>query len=344
MIEILHPTRDRSHIDTLCTAGEYRLVDAWTTALPELTALAAFTGEPVPGDGDPDDGDLDEWSRYVVYPWRHTVVRTPVDPVFHRLRTARNRFLITDDEQAAWSTARLAVAGLSVGASVVGVAGLTGARRFHLADPDTLGPTNLNRLTGSVCDLGVEKTTLAARRLLEADPYAEVTTWAQGFEPAMAPEFLRSPDGRAVDIVIEEMDDLAMKVALRVHTRRAGLPLIMVTDDGDNVILDVERYDVDPDYPLFHGSAGEITDLDTAALRDPANRVRLAGAIVGDDVAPRLSQALAEVGRTIPSWPQLGTAASLAGVVGAFAARTIVCGGELSSGRYRFAVDGALAA
>ena len=272
----------------------------------------------------------------------------PIDQVFHRLRTARNRFLITDEEQHAWSTARLAVAGLSVGASVVHVAGLTGARRFHLADPDTLGPTNLNRLTGSVCDLGVAKTVLAARRLLEADPHAQICTWEQGYDPATSADFLThaetGTERTPVDIVIEEMDDLAMKVAVREQVRRAELPLIMVTDDGDNVIFDVERYDLDPEYPAFHGSAGKVSDLDLATLRDPANRVRLAGAIVGHDIAPRLTHALGQVGQTIPSWPQLGTAASLAGVVGAFAARTIVCGGSLPSGRYRVRIDTAIAA
>jgi hypothetical protein len=339
MIEMLHPTRDRRRLATLLDDEGYRLVDAWVSALPELTALARFSGDHVPG-----ADELDAHSRYAVYPWRRTVVRVPVDDLFHRLRTARNRFLITDDEQRAWSTARLAIAGLSVGASVVGVASLTGARRFHLADPDTLGPTNLNRLSGSVCDLGVAKATLATRRVLETDPYASVVAWEQGFRPSAASDFLRGRDGRPVDVVIEEMDDLAMKVEMRRHVKLARLPLIMVTDDGDNVILDVERHDLDADYPPFHGSAGDITELDLATLRDPANRVQLAGAIVGHDVAPRLARALAEVGHTIPSWPQLGTAASLAGVVGAFAARTIVCGGELPSGRYRFAVDKAVAA
>ncbi|MGW5520936.1 ThiF family adenylyltransferase [Gordonia sp. NPDC003950] len=339
MIEILHPTRDRRRIATLLDDEGYRLVDAWVSALPELTALAQFSGDCVPA-GD----QLDTYSRYAVYPWRRTVVRVPVDDLFHRLRTARNSVLITEDEQRAWSAARLAIAGLSVGASVVGVASLTGARRFHLADPDTLGPTNLNRLSGSVCDLGMAKAALATRRVLETDPYASVVSWDQGFRPAAAADFLRGRDGRPVDIVIEEMDDLAMKVEMRRHVARARLPLIMVTDDGDNVILDVERHDLDADYPPFHGSAGDITELDPDTLRDPANRVKLAGAIVGRDVSPRVHDALAQVGRTIGSWPQLGTAATLAGVVGAFAARTIVCGGDLPSGRYRFAVDTAVAA
>ena len=62
--------------------------------------------------------------------------------------------------------------------------------------------------------------------------------------------------------MLEEVDDLATKVEIRRHARALGVPVVMVTDDGDNVIVDVERYDLDPGYPLFHGNAGDVTDLD----------------------------------------------------------------------------------
>jgi tRNA A37 threonylcarbamoyladenosine dehydratase len=63
---------------------------------------------------------------------------------------------------------------------------LTGARRFRLADPDTLGPTNLNRLAGSVCDFGVPKLTLAMRRTLETDPYSDIEAFEAGYGPEVA--------------------------------------------------------------------------------------------------------------------------------------------------------------
>lgn len=337
MIEILHPETDRARIDELCRPGSgFHVADAWEHALPELQELARFSGEIVP-----DEGELEKVSRYAVYPWRSTIVRIPEDSLFHRLRTARNRWLITQEEQDTWSSAQIAIAGLSVGASVLHVCALTGARHFRIADPDHLGPTNLNRLTGSVCDLGVPKAVLATRRTLEADPYAAVEVFGDGYAPEIAGAFLGGGAVTPARVLLEEMDDLAMKVAVRVAARAAGIPVIMVTDDGDNVIVDVERYDLDPDYPLFHGRAGDVTDLDADALRDPTQRVRLAGAIVGDDVAPRLTSSLAEVGRSLPSWPQLGTAASLAGVVGAMMARKLVCGDDIASGRHHIRIDAA---
>ena len=67
--------------------------------------------------------------------------------------------------------------------------------------------------------------------------------------------------------------------------------------------------------------------------------MRLVGSIVGDDISSRVSEALAVVGRRIPSWPQLGTASTVAGAVGACVARRIVCGDTVLSGRARVRID-----
>ncbi|WP_241548473.1 ThiF family adenylyltransferase [Gordonia alkanivorans] len=337
MIEILHPQEDSERIELLRTSG-FTTVDAWKESFGEYGSLQALdpTMERLAG------GDLENHSRYVVYPWRNTVVRLPEDEVFHRLRTARNRFLITDEEQREWGAATIAVAGLSVGASLLHTCVLTGARRFRIADPDALGLTNLNRLSGSVCDIGVPKTTLARRRMLEIDPFLAVESFDSGVTEATLRSFLGC-DGRSrADIILEEVDDLAMKVAIRRHARAAEIPLVMVTDDGDGVIVDVERYDLDPSYPEFHGLAGPVTSMSAAELADPANKVRIASAIVGADVSPRVNEALAEAGRTISSWPQLGSAATMAGAVGATIARQIICGEAIPSGRTRVQISAML--
>ncbi|MFI8774631.1 ThiF family adenylyltransferase [Gordonia sp. NPDC062954] len=335
LVEILHPHDDADRIRHLRNVDGYALVDGWESALEDLHKLDQYSTTPI----DYDPADLDRTTRYIAYPWRRTIVRLPEASVFHRLRTARNRFLITDDEQRSWTSGLIAIAGLSVGGSVLSVCALTGARRLRIADPDTLGPSNLNRLVGSVCDLGVPKTTLAYRRVLEADPYAEVEAFPGGFHPSMAERFIGGGAIPRARVLVEEMDDLAMKVRIRHHARDAQVPVIMVTDNGDDVILDIERFDLEPDRPLFHGRAGDVETLTDDELRDPERRVEIAGTIVGDDVADRLKVALGEVGKTIPSWPQLGTAATLAGVVGALAARKVICGTDLPSGRHHVRVS-----
>ena len=64
-------------------------------------------------------------------------MRLPDAETFYRLRTARNRYLITDAEQRRWSGAVVAVAGLSVRASILHACAMTGARTLRIADPDT---------------------------------------------------------------------------------------------------------------------------------------------------------------------------------------------------------------
>lgn len=338
MIEILNPRDDAGRISTLTAPGSgYRFVDGWESAREELLAIDSFDPEARWDWGDADV--VANASRFIVYPWRSTMVRLPDREHFHRLRTARNRFLLDDEEQDDWSGALIGVAGLSVGSSVASVCSLTGARRFRLADPDTLGPSNLNRLLGSVCDLGESKVTLAQRRLLETDPYTEVTPFADGYTEGMSEAFLGGGRTERLAVLMEEMDNLAMKVAIRLQARERGIPVIMATDNGDNVILDVERYDLEPDYELFHGRAGELSAMANEELNAPTRRLQIANAIVGSEVTPRTRFSLTQVGVRLPSWPQLGTAATVAGSIAALAARLLVCGADLHSGRYRVDLD-----
>ena len=349
MIEVLDPVADRPRIDSLLDpAAGIRLVDAWKSALPELASLDLPHLSPGTADS---KASLDEYfaavwtettieaaSRYVLFPWRNTIVRLPDADLFARLRTARNRYLIDEGEQREWSAALIGIAGLSVGASVLAASSLTGARRFRLAERDTLAPTNLNRLTGSVCDFGEPKLTLAMRRTFEADPYSDLEAFPAGYTPGVADAFIGTGGAERLTVLVEEMDDLALKVDIRFKARAARVPVVMVTDNGDNAILDVERFDLDSGYPLFHGLAGDLA-ANPADLNDPIQRVNVASAIVGSRITPRTRFSLTQVGRTLPSWPQLGTAATAGGALGALAARYIACGFPLPSGRYRVDLD-----
>lgn len=343
MIEILTPGVDDLRISTLRAASSgLRYVDGWHHAISELAEIDHPELDPRARqeylDTNWTSERIEAESRYILFPWRASLVRLPAPEHFHRLRTARNRFLVDDDEQHAWSSTTVAVAGLSVGGSVAATCMLTGTRSLRLADRDTLAPTNLNRLRSSVCDIGEHKVTIATRTALELDPYAHVAGFTDGYHPDMADEFLAPADGHAL-VLVEEMDDLAMKVHIRIRARALGIPVVMVTDNGDNAMIDIERFDLDRDYPLFHGRAGEVTELTGEELSDPNNRIKLMNDLVGSEVTPRARFSLTQVGRTLPSWPQMGTAATAAGAVGALAARYVACGKDLESGRYRLDLD-----
>jgi hypothetical protein len=179
------------------------------------------------------------------------------------------------------------------------------------------------------------------RRTLEVDPYSDLEAFPAGYTPEIADAFIGTGDTERLAVLVEEMDDLVLKVDIRLKARAAHVPVVMVTDNGDNAILDVERFDLDSDYPLFHGLAGDLA-ASPADLNDPIQRVNVASAIVGSQITPRTRFSLTQVGRTLPSWPQLGTAATVGGALGALAARYIACGVPLPSGRYRVDLDESL--
>lgn len=334
MIEILHPDHHNARVNEL-RAIDVTELDVCTYAADELRALDALEHvdpevPPPPHVDLEDPAQLAVHSRFVYFPWRSTMVRMPDADLFYRLKTARNRHLLTGAEQAAWRTARIGVAGLSVGSAALNSCAMTGARRFHLADPDVLALTNLNRIEGSVCDIGVTKVELAARRLLESDPYAELQLFPAGYGDAHADAFL-GRSSTSLSVIIEEIDDVTSKIDLRRRARAAGIPVVSATDMGDNVVIDIERYDLDREYPIFHGRGEEFAAGDAT---DPAQRLRMAARIVGDTLTSRMGFSAAQLGRSVTSWPQLGSTAAMAGAVVTVVARSIVCGRAVASGRY----------
>ncbi|MFW0795285.1 ThiF family adenylyltransferase [Gordonia sp. CPCC 205515] len=341
MIEILRPG-DGRRLDDLRELGVAE-VDVWSSAIPELRTLDKL--EHVDPDAErvesfdlDDPSEVDARTRYIYFPWRSTLVRMPDEHVYYRLKTARNRHLLTSREQEQWSRARIGVAGLSIGSSVLTACSLTGARHFHIADPDELAPTNLNRLPNSVCDIGRGKLELAHRRILESDPYSTIAEFPNGYAPADADAFL-GLDGEPLTVVVEEIDDVALKIDLRRRARAARIPVVSATDMGDNVVLDIERFDLDADYPIFHGRGEHFTAGDA---EDPRQKLRMAATIVGDTLTPRMAYSAGQLGRSIASWPQLGSTATMAGAVVAVATRNIVCGRPVASGRFVVDVEGLL--
>jgi len=275
----------------------------------------------------------EEPQRWIYYPWRRAVVRLLGPRSFHALRLDRNRNKLTRAEQARQRELRIGIVGLSAGHSIAHLLALEGlAGELRLADFDTVELSNLNRIPGSVLDLGVNKAVVAARRIGEIDPYLRVVTIAEGITTENLGSFL---DG--LDLVIEECDSLDVKLLVREAARERRIPVLMETSDGG--ILDVERYDLEPDRPIFHGllSGLHSSDLVGLSIQEKAPYVlRMLGA---SDVTSRGAASLLEVGETITGWPQLGSEVTLGAATAAAAVRRIGLTGELPSGRVRFDVE-----
>lgn len=293
----------------------------------QIEALTALT--------QPFDGDLND-TRWVYYPWRSALVRLLAPAGFHRLRLDRNRNKITADEQLRARALSIGVVGLSVGHAVAHTLALEGlCGRLRLADFDQLELSNLNRVPATVFELGVNKAVAAARRIAELDPYLEIDIERRGITEENLDEFLGG-----VDLVVEECDSFDAKVLVRDRARASGIPVIMETSDGG--VLDVERFDLEPDRPLFHGLVGDL-DRDALARLTTEQKVPYALDILdGAAITPRMAASALELGRTLSTWPQTGGDVALGGACVAAAVRRLARSQTLPSGRIRVDLDVAL--
>ncbi|MFF4898622.1 ThiF family adenylyltransferase [Streptomyces sp. NPDC001068] len=273
------------------------------------------------------------YGTWVWYPWSGRLVHVLPPEEFRLVRTDRNRDKITRAEQQALLGRRIGVLGLSVGNSAALTCAMEGVGgSFRLADFDRLGLTNMNRLRAGVHDLGVEKTVLCARQMFEIDPYLDIEIFRAGLTESTVEEFFGTTASGVLDLLVEECDTLWAKFAAREHARARRVPVLM--DTNDRGLLDVERFDEDPDLPLFHGRAEGTTADDVRGL-DPAEALQVLLRIVdADRLSPAMTDALGRIGRTLSSWPQLASGVMLGGALVTDTARRILLGRPVPSGRY----------
>ena len=324
-------------IDDRNPQGRSRLEELRVTAgidlLDSVSSQLSAAGELIPPLG---NEILDEPARWIYYPWRKTAIRLLGPAGYRRLRLDRNRNKLTVDEQDRARGLRIGVVGLSVGHAVAHTLALEGlCGELRLTDFDDIELSNLNRVPGSVFDIGVNKAVVAARRIAEIDPYLDVRVHREGVQESTIDEFLAG-----LDIVIEECDSFDAKVLVRDRARALGIPVIMETSDGG--VLDVERFDLEPDRPLFHGLLGDFNAASLSGL-SAAEKVPFALQILdGDRLTSRMAASVFEMGRTLSAWPQLGGDVALGGATVAAAVRRIVRAESLPSGRVRVDLDSIL--
>ena len=285
----------------------------------------------------PSQALIDDGQRWVYFPWRRAMVRLLAPKSFSALRLDRNRNKMTREEQARQRTLRIGVVGMSAGHSIAHVLAMEGlVGEIRIADFDTIELSNLNRIPASVLDLGLNKAVVAARRIAEIDPYLKVVMTPEGITPENLGTFL---DG--LDLLIEECDSLDVKLLVREAARERYIPVLMETSDRG--VLDVERYDLEPDRPIFHGLLGDIKYSMLEGL-STAEKSPYALRILGpSDVSSRAAASMIELGQTITAWPQLASEVTLGAATTAAAVRRFGLGEELPSGRVRFDVEEILA-
>lgn len=198
-----------------------------------------------------DDNDGNVKENYVYYPWRNQYLRLPSKENYRNIRLSRNRGLIEKKEQTILLEKKIGFLGLNVGNSGAIATALEGGCEYmKFADLDHLSLSNMNRFKSSVFNIGLNKAELTARQILEIDPYYSIDVFDNGISEENAYEFINEPK---IDLLVEEMDDLKLKILVRELAREARIPVVMVTGNADKVILDVERYDLDPQCEIMNG-------------------------------------------------------------------------------------------
>lgn len=277
-----------------------------------------------------------ECGVWVYYPWSARLVHLLEADEFIELRTNRNRQKVTTEEQQALGGKRVGVVGLSVGQSVAVTLALErSAGELRLADFDVLDLSNLNRIRAGVHNVGVHKAYVTAREIAEIDPYLTVTVFEQGITSDNAEAFLL--DGGRLDALVEECDSLDIKVVLRHHARRLGIPVVM--DTSDRGMLDIERFDLEPDRPLFHGLAGDLNPADLTGLSTEDKLPYVLRIVGAGTMSTRLRASLLEVDQSISTWPQLGSEVAHGGAAAAHTVRRLLGGEDVPSGRFFLDLD-----
>ncbi|MDN3686743.1 ThiF family adenylyltransferase [Cyclobacterium jeungdonense] len=279
-----------------------------------------------------------ECGNWIYYPWRKTLVRVLEEKDFIRLRTIRNKYKITEEEQQKLREQAIGVIGLSVGQSVALCLAMERCfGELRIADFDTLDLSNMNRIRTGLFNLGLKKSWIVAREIAEIDPYLKVSLFNDGVSEANLEEFL-TWKGKKLDLLIEECDSLPVKIQSRIKAKRLGIPVIM--DTSDRGMMDIERFDQEPGRPIFHGllgGFGEEADL-MAKIPDRGKEIMMA-LLQFDNLSERVKYSFLELGKSITSWPQLASSVVLGGAACCHYARMILLGLSVASGRFYVDLD-----
>lgn len=279
---------------------------------------------------------IEEYGIWVYYPWSRKMVHLLDEEEFVEIRTNRNRYKITREEQATLRNKKIGIVGLSVGQSIaLTLAMERTCGEIRLADFDTAELSNLNRIRTGVHNLGMPKTVIAAREIAEIDPFLTVRIFNDGLTASNMDEFFRGAG--KLDMLVEVCDGLDIKIVSRFKARELQIPVVM--DTNDRGMLDVERFDLQPDRPILHGLAA---GLDPENIRGLSNEekipyiLRMVGA---ESISTRLKASMIEVEQSVNTWPQLASSVVLGGALTTDVCRRILLDQFHESGRYYIDLD-----
>jgi molybdopterin/thiamine biosynthesis adenylyltransferase len=278
-----------------------------------------------------DGKEMEDFGVWAFYPWNNSLIHILDEKDFIEVRTNRNKHKITQKEQQVLTQKSIGIIGLSVGHSIATTLALERVcGEIRLADFDTLELSNLNRINSRLENIGVNKTIIAARAISEIDPYIKVVIEQNGISESNLSSFLLSP--KRIDLLIEVCDGLDIKVLCREFAKKHQIPVVM--DTNDKGMLDIERFDLEPNRPIFHGLAGNLTPETLKGLTNEQKIPYILEIVGADKISTRLKASMLEVEQSINTWPQLGSSVVLGGAITTDVSRRILLNQLQKSGRF----------
>ena len=284
------------------------------------------------------NGDPYKFGVWIYYPWSAKLIHTLDEDDFIKVRTNRNIYKVTVADIQTLKTKKVGIIGLSVGQSIAMTMAMERTcGELRLADFDEIELSNMNRIRVNIQDIGLNKAVVSARQIAELDPFINVVCYTDGITNQNIDDFFVL-NGK-LDVLVEECDGIDVKVLSRVKARQYGVPVVM--DTNDKGMLDVERFDLEPERHIFHGKVDEFENLSPEELYDKLNNltIREKGEIVSrfigvENLTEAMKYSFTEMNKTIVGWPQLASAVTLGGAMVTDISRKILLDQFRESGRW----------
>ena len=289
-------------------------------------------------------GNVFDYGVYAYYAERNHLVRY-CPPYWHSVvAIASNAKLISDPKNKySWKEIRgifehttIAIAGGSVGNNIMhGVIMDLRPQQVKIADKSLYKMENINRVRLNYWDIVRSNATriqpadlllrnkaeVMASQLYTIDPYLRVYVYNEGVHQGNIDNFLDGSGREArVDIIIEEVDDPNVKLLLRDEAKKRKIPLLMASDMGSCVQIDILRYDKNSKLPLTYGTKDAVLRKSTRAVyENPSDRdvfFKFVDDLIGIDYRQDELKKIIEGKTEIPTStiiPQLGSTAAVAG-------------------------------
>ncbi len=281
---------------------------------------------------DQEEAALGVW---IYLPWLEMLIHSLNQEEYLQLRTARNRNLISHDNQRHLYNKTISVIGLSVGLNILTAMVRFGiGNKFIIADSDTVSISNFNRSVYSLANLSSLKSNVALENLSLIDPFLEITAVDEGLKDEHIYDLLKQSS-----IVVDTFDSFDLKIKLRKAAKELKVPILSCFDIDKGVLLIVERYDIESNLDLrffLNGHSEAEFYKKNISVKEKTNFFIN---VIGKEYHSRdMLDCVFKVGTQLTGYPQLAISTFFAASLLTYAAHEIVLNKSFASMRKFFSL------